>query len=304
MSKYSELRKVIMNYLTIASGILGAILSIIGLVGTFGPHSWLENRRISKALLAVGILLICLTLANFVLVSQQQDEKDMASAYAGVLQTGSTTLLSTKDRINAYPYLEIGDSGVAFSWSGPAGQSIFRIFEDMPLIILKERNGQIKISSNIRGQDGSIAVLENNEWIIPDQSYERNYNKNALEVKDKNYDTILQVVVLKDRIQIQGKFYDRYGNGVAIVGRKNWRGCVFEITGLNHLALNENIEPIFMNNSRLHFGELRKSLEVAPNLTAFYFDQTLIFHQAKNVNGTYFGGGEIFFENSQPKKLI
>jgi len=159
---------------------------------------------------------------------------DATLARAGTLQPDLTTLYSTKDRFGAYPYMEIGDSGTAFKWSGPNGKPFFKIFEDSDLTISQD-GGQVKISTNIRGRDGSIAVLENNEWIInPSQMFDRNYNKNMLEVRDSNRDVVLQVRLLNDRIQFQGKFYDEYGNGVAIASRKELGGGVIEFTGLNH----------------------------------------------------------------------
>jgi hypothetical protein len=50
MSIYSKLRKAAMNYLQLTIAVFGAILAILGLVGTFGSPKWLENRRISMAI--------------------------------------------------------------------------------------------------------------------------------------------------------------------------------------------------------------------------------------------------------------
>jgi hypothetical protein len=297
MSIYLKLKKSTMNYLQITIAVFGAIVSILGLVGTFGSPQWLEDKRISMALLFVGVTLVIGALVLFIQDSQQQEKQEMVSAYTGVLRPESTILLSTKDSVSAFPYMEIGDSGVAFTWSGPSGQPFFKIFEDTVLTILED-NGQIKISCKITGQGGLVAEIENNEWRVrPSQAWDRNYNKNALEVRDNNGDIVLQAYLLNDRIQFQGKFYDNHGNGVALVGRNEWGASVIEFTGVDHPKLESSIEPIFMNNSDLHFGEIQRSPDVTSQL-AFYNLSGPIEIPSFKADGKLTGaGGEVIMIN-------
>jgi hypothetical protein len=227
-----------------------------------------ELIKTSKMYLVIIVGLVVLFLFLSIISEYQQDQEKKAASMEGVLESdpssflgsfynmiglGKNILFSTKD--NIYPALELGTSGAILNWNGPNGKPMFQLFGDTPLIILKEQ-GQLKISTKIRGQDGLVAEIENNEWKInPSNSFDRNYNKNALEVKDRDGNVVLQIRLLDNRIQFQGKFFDEKGNGVALGGQKNMGGGIIEMTGSGHPKLNYNINPIFKYPSGLHFGE-------------------------------------------------
>jgi hypothetical protein len=84
-------------------------------------------------------------------------------------------------------------------------------------------------------------------------SFDRNYNKSALEVKDKYGDIVLQILLLSDRIRLEGKFYNETGEGVALIGRKD--GVILNIKH-NYSKFDYDLVPIFKYPSNLHFGEL------------------------------------------------
>jgi hypothetical protein len=256
--------------------------------------------------LAIGVALVIASLILLTLDLRQQEKEEMASAYAGVLRPDSTTLFSTIDRFSTYPYMEIGDSGVAIQYSGPSGQPIFSIFEDQPITISKNRE-QLEVSAKIRGKNGLVAEIENNEWIVkPSQSWDRNYNENALEVKDNSGDVVLQVRLLNDRIQFQGKFYDKYGNGLALVGREDLGGFIIERTGSDYPILTSVIEPMFMNNSLLHFGEIIRSPKVTSNLALYNFSGPVVIN---TPNGATQKGSRVLVINkykwspSEPRRV-
>jgi hypothetical protein len=202
------------------------------------------------------IVVILLVLATVVqIVSEIRDTRENEKTkYTGTLKPEPKILLSVEK--NIYPELELGDGGTIFKYVGPEGKPIFKFFEDSHITISTE-NGQLKISAIIRNRDGVIVELIKNEWKVnPNNTFDRNYSRNALEVKDNNNEIVLQVRHVGDRIQFQGKFYDINGNGVGLVKHPSGKGGMIEKTGSSHPQLEITIEPIFRYPSELHFGEL------------------------------------------------
>jgi hypothetical protein len=156
------------------------------------------------------------------------------------------------------PQLEFGDSGSVLRFGGEKGAPLLRMFGDNDLTVVVE-DGQVKVSTLIRDRSGSaVAEIVNNEWKVnPAKSFDRNYSKNELEVKDDAGEIVLQIRVLHDRVQFQGKFYDRHGNGVALGKMRHGDevGGVIEMTGPAHPELLLQIEPIFRYPSDQHLGE-------------------------------------------------
>jgi hypothetical protein len=75
-------------------------------------------------------------------------------------------------------------------------------------------NGFLKISAIFRNQNGEIvAQIEKNEWqhkpLSSGDIWDRNYSKNALEIKDGHGKIILQLKLIKNRMQFQGVFLMR-----------------------------------------------------------------------------------------------
>ena len=68
-------------------------------------------------------------------------------------------------------------------------------------------DGIVKVSTYITDDEGNlIAELVRNEWKVapPPRTWDRNYSKDALEVRDGKGAVILQVRAFSDQIQIQG----------------------------------------------------------------------------------------------------
>lgn len=235
----------------IALILIAFLIAIIGL---------LKPDKVPPSLTTILVGLFAVSAIIQVLIERRQAREDARSKYSGVLEHKSKILLSPRKK--ALPKLEFGDSGSVLVWGGPEGEPIFKIFEDNSLTISIE-NGQVKVSTLIRSQDGSvIAELVNNEWKVnPRKSFDRNYSRDALEGKDERGDIVLQVILVEDRIQFQGKFYDSSGGGVAFGKMRGPEGIggAIEITGPNHPRLRLSIEPIFKYPSDLHLGELRYS---------------------------------------------
>ena len=193
---------------------------------------------------------------------QKVSEGAAQKAHVGRLQKEPKILLSANQQL--YPKLELGDSGSILIYTGQQGTPLFKIAEDNNITIIVE-DGQIKVSTKIRDQNGQIiAEIIKNEWKVnPNNSWDRNYSKNALEVCDLTGDVILQVKLVEDRVQFQAKLYDASGRRIGfgkITGPKpKGTGGGIEITGPDHTKLTLKIEPIFKYPSELHLGEFVES---------------------------------------------
>lgn len=154
--------------------------------------------------------------------------------------------------------LEIGNSGIVFSIGGLEGKPFLRFWNDSNLLI-EEVNEVVVVSTDIRDAAGKlIAEVIRNEWKTrPSLLWDRNFDKNKLEVRDEAGYVVLQVVSLPDRIQIQGVWRDSKGHSLGLMASPdpNQRGGQMI---LNRPIAEMKIKPIFMYPSELHLGELAK----------------------------------------------
>lgn len=219
-------------------------------------ESW---QTLSQVVLALGILLTALGgYGAYVFGKRVEREKEARSAYSGQLKANAEVLLSGPNHV--WPSMEFGDSGAILRYTGPEGSPLFKIGEDTGLTIVWEGR-QVKLSTIIRDQNGRVvAELVKNEWKVnPQNSWDRNYTADTLEVKDPTGDIVLQVRALPDRVQLQAKFYEASGRGVGfgkIRGPDGKWGGGIELTGSAHPRLTLRIAPLFKYPSDRHFGEL------------------------------------------------
>jgi hypothetical protein len=216
-------------------------------------------QTLSQVVVAVGLFLTALGGYGAYYFGKRVDrEKEVRAAYSGVLEAKPETLLSGQAHI--WPNLELGDSGAVLVYAGPSGSPLFKFGEDTALIVLRE-NGQVKVSIIIRDQSGkAVAELVKNEWRVnPQNSWDRNFTSDALEVKDSSGDIVLQVRALQDRVQLQAKLYDSTGRGVGfgkILGPDGKWGGGIELTGAANPRLRLRISPLFKYPGDRHLGEL------------------------------------------------
>lgn len=233
------------------------VLRVVGAFFTF---------VIALALLLWGGLpsVATLTLATFLIIATgiqlwaiRADLRDgLRNAYTGVLET----------RIGAgpLPQLEFGNSGTIFAYAGPQGQPLLQFFNDCHVTIEIRQNRLTKrrrllVSTLVRNaQGGLIAEIIHNQWQVnPQASFDRNYRRGALEVKDASGDVILQARLVGDRVQLQAKFRDANGRGIAIGnGASPGGGGAMEFTGHAHPQLLMHIQPMFRYPSSRYFGKL------------------------------------------------
>jgi hypothetical protein len=161
---------------------------------------------------------------------------------AGALK--APTRLLVGPRITNFPTLEIGDSGTLLTYAGSPGAQLFQIFKDSNLVI-EEDGGAILVSTEIRGKNGQlVAEITKNEWKTrPSSLWDRTFDKNKLEVRDETGQVVLQVVVLPDRVRIQGIWRNSAGRMFAMIKNPDPNGFGSFITNDRHAHV--RIEPLF-----------------------------------------------------------
>jgi len=231
-----------------------AILAAIGAL-----LSWFKPGRPIKWVTYLCVAIIIVT-AIFEVISQISERKEKAKAqFTGVLRPKSKVLLSSEP--GNLPKIEIADTGSTVEiGSGTNREFFYRLLKDNNFKLEAEK-GQLKVTLLIRDRTGNaVAEIIGNEWKVnPNSSFDRNYSKNALEIKDLTGEIILQIRLIEDRIQLQGKFYHSDGSGVeiGILGiDKNYPGGI-HFLGSDTLS-ELKVQPIFVYPSNQHLGELRK----------------------------------------------
>jgi hypothetical protein len=156
---------------------------------------------------------------------------------------------------NAPTLLEIGDSGTQLAWHGKNGSPMIQIGQD-PITVERLGNGGLALSTAIRDAGGRmIAELNRNEWKVrPSLLWDRNFNTEAVEVRGESGDSVLQVRVLPDRIQLQGIWHTSTGNFFELVKSPYPQ----RPGGLAIFRSDQQIKikPIFLYPSDQHPGEL------------------------------------------------
>lgn len=221
--------------------------------------SWsLRDDIPTWAALGVSTLLLLGALIQVILIVRERTDQKKARYSGKLRRTTGEVIISADDHV--YPKLELGDSGAIFVYAGDPGKPLFSFFENSHLTVIRDGN-RVLVSTDIFDQEGHlVARLALNEWQVnPNVSFDRNYMDDALEVMDQGGDVVLQVRLVEDRIQLQGKFYGPDGRGVAFGKGTNAVGKtvgVMEMTGPNNPVLKMKISPIFRYPSNLHLGEI------------------------------------------------
>jgi len=167
------------------------------------------------------------------------------------------TILSVRDRAVGR-LIQIGQSSSFIDFAAPQGVPFLQFANNYELTI-DSVGGGLEVSTQVRDRQGHIvAELIKNEWKVapPPRTWDRNYNRTALEVRDEDGNVVLQVRLFPDRVQIQGEWWMDENRGIRIVGYPG-EGGRFEIFGTKFRPNDADpIRQMFVYPSDNHWGEL------------------------------------------------
>ena len=214
------------------------------------PEQYLRSRIHRFWLIGFVTLCLVILLTLALAASRARTTVDTGSRFSGVLDANSRTLLSADAKI------QIGDSSTVLQYRNLSNRPIFKFFGDN-ILSMRLENGQLKVSSLVRNPHGEVvAELIDNEWKInPQKVFDKNYTKDALEVRDQDGDVVLQIKLIEDRIHLQFKAYDSNGGAVVLANNPNGPDAI--LSTQPEEVRNLHITPIFRYPSDLHLGELR-----------------------------------------------
>jgi hypothetical protein len=209
---------------------------------------------------ASGVWAIIATIGFLMLAYYLNPE--VVAKYAG-MPPGKRESLFSSGGPNILATWEIGDSDAYLNVSGTTnkpGQPVIGFFQDSNLKV-QRINGKLAVSTQVRDEHGElIAELVENEWKVapPPGTFDRNYNNNALEVKNSAGRIVLQVQIFESLIRIQGEWWDKSGQGIRLVKSPfpSRSAMIFKLS-TSMPNINDNpILPMFKYPSASHFGEL------------------------------------------------
>jgi len=185
---------------------------------------------------------------------------DAVPAWTGLLrpETKSIVLFAAKGA-DAARNVEIGDSGTIIHYVGPEGTPTFQFAADQNLIV-ESVGGILKVSTQVKDSNGHlVAELVRNEWKVapPPATWDRNYTNDALEIRGPDGSIMLQIVVMPDRIRIQGEWWLDNAHGIRLASLGPGKGAAVTKLVPNMIPTQAPaIRPLFVYPSASHFGEL------------------------------------------------
>ncbi|MFZ1204201.1 MAG: hypothetical protein WAN97_07815 [Candidatus Acidiferrales bacterium] len=216
-----------------------------------------SNRRLWA--MKVAIVLIAALIGYRPIVHFWRIER--AEAKEGDLFDG---VFQPEDNCMALP-VQVGKAGTVFVMVPPkAGQNMpayFAPFPDAQFLIQCGKRGPL-ISTTVRDRNGNQVVnIERNHWTVyPPYCSDKNYTKDALEVKDDSGHVLLQIKYAPQernnmaRIQVQGEWWSNEGHGLRIVLAGGAGGEVIPLVPQNQHN-DALIKPVFKYPSKDFWGD-------------------------------------------------
>lgn len=242
----------VLEALALVAGFTGTAAGSVGgyLLSRRSGQRYRRARRLHLWVLMGGLMGAVPGCLTFAAAKRQQAR----AAFVGTLVAARTG-----SHIVRYPELEFGDSGAVLRYAGPPGTPLLDFGGD-PLTIGLDQRGRVLVSVVLRDKLGNLAAeLVQNEWRVnPSGGWQRNYNANALEVRDPLGDVVFQVRLVDNRAKLQAKLFDRDGRGFILRESdpgEGARGGVLEFVSPAERD-RRVIQPLFRYPSELHLGEL------------------------------------------------
>jgi energy-coupling factor transporter transmembrane protein EcfT len=198
------------------------------------------NRYVSNV--QIIVLMTILILFSALVTAYATYNADIDKMYSG---TSGKIQPNSHGRI--YPCITLGGAGTVCS-NGPGGLAISNgCSNSSDRIMVWVENGQLMISAVVRDKSGRVlATINGNEWDTATRPtiYDRNFDKNAVEVIDNYGKIVLQVNMVGENASVVGVFYGDNGTVLTIA-----RGIITT----DEIPL--NVDRIFVYPSELHKGE-------------------------------------------------
>jgi hypothetical protein len=157
-----------------------------------------------------------------------------------------------------YPITQVG--GTQFI-SVPGGTpTVFAPFPDANVKVEWGTKGWPVFSTTIRDRNGNmVAKVTESHWKVypTGSSADKNYKSNALEILDSAGHVVLQVKIEKDRVILQGEWWDTQGYGLRLLNAHPGQngGSIADRLTRQEQHLNDLIEPMFVYPSKKHWRE-------------------------------------------------
>jgi hypothetical protein len=165
----------------------------------------------------VGTVIGILGFGLYLLDKKENGIEKNKAATSGILKTESTP----------WPAMIISAGGARFM---PLNGVLFTEGSD-PLVWLSIKNSKVLVSANIRNEQGElIAELRDNEWKLnKDLIFDRNYTDNAIEVREKNGNVVLQVAIFFRRFATRARSGAQAGRVAAVrLQIFFWKNLIFQ----------------------------------------------------------------------------
>ena len=231
-----------------------------------------KHRLARKVLIVVSVLvpIACCLAAIFERGRAEKERQSLAQALENERRTHAFEGYFGKHEGWGQMY-QIGDSGTYFDVDD--GRSLLDMMRGTALRRIAEENSivsktvarRLLVSAKIRGRDGLLVEISDNEWKVspPPRSWDRNYSTNALEVEDGDGNIVFQVKLREGAapflgvsvVSVQGIFFDSDGNEVAFTGGHAGHSAITFRPFTNSAVRIPPIRPLFKYPSSLHLGE-------------------------------------------------
>ncbi len=220
------------------------------------------SARLVKSLIAAFFTLFLGVLGNFlwswyIRTTEPQN--------VGTLVAKADILLSAKD--NIMPAIEFGtdlteEGNETIQTTSLMFAGMLRYqswWKDTNLLIRRSPDGY-KVSAQIRDKSGKLIVeIIDNEWKY-NNGWDRNYNRDSLEVKDSSGHIVFQIRIRPKVVQFNGILYGSNGEGVETCHVKIKSATANITTKLRQVGPGLEpeycLKPLFKYPSEKHFGEL------------------------------------------------
>jgi hypothetical protein len=175
---------------------------------------------------------------------RHQENKRGPDALEGDLRGAGLTFNDGRARMT--PWVQIADTGPTFimvpSKPGEPTPPYFNPFPDSEFRTEFGKKGPL-VSTTVRDSEGHIVAI---------------IDKNAFEVLDSSLHVVLQLRILKDRVQVQGEWWDNQGHGLRMVKPLKPTkevGALVMPLGPGNKKNDSLIKPIFKYPSKHHWHE-------------------------------------------------